>query len=493
MTLRVLLEEALGVSRNITGTVTGVAQDSRKVKRGFIFVARPGLKIDGHAFVETAVKQGAIAIVGERSEREMAGLPYIQVSNAKAAVAQLAAAFYHYPAESFINFGVTGTDGKTTTSFILHHLLNQHFKTALMSTAAIRIGKNNLELEGHFTTPEAPEVQALLARFRESNCSHAVLETSSHGFAQHRLDEISYHVGVWTNLTPEHLDFHESFEAYREAKLELMRRSKIAILNRDDPNFNHFAQAASSVISYGLSDRADWQAKYVRAVADRQLFSLYLNRRGQNERYEVMLPMVGHYNIHNALAAMAAAYQAGIKMPDIIKGLQSFPGVAGRMQVVQAEPFKVIVDFAHTPPALEKALDTLRPITPGRLIVMIGAAGERDPIKRPSLGKISQTHADIAIFTEEDSRSENIVTILIDIANGAIHAGGNATQTYWTIPDRRKAMRLAIGLAQPGDTVLLAGKGHERSLERGYETIPWDEVAEAQAILENRAAKEGKA
>ncbi len=484
MTLRVLLEEALGVIRNLQGTVTGIAQDSRKVKRGFVFVARSGIKMDGHGFVETAAKQGAIAIVGERNEREMAGLPYIQVNNAKAAVAQLAAAFYMHPASRFINFGVTGTDGKTTTSFILHYLLNQHFKTALMSTAAIRVGSQNLELEGHFTTPEAPEVQALLAKFRDNACSHAVLETSSHGFAQHRLDEISYHVGIWTNLTPEHLDFHESFEAYRDAKLELMRRSKIAILNRDDPNFNYFASAANSVISYGLSDRADWQAKYIRAVGDRQLFSLYINRHSPQERFEVMLPMVGNYNIHNALAAMAAAHQAGISIPELIRGIQSFPGVAGRMQVVQSEPFKVIVDFAHTPPALEKALDTLRPITPGKLIVLIGAAGERDPIKRPMLGKISQTHADIAIFTEEDSRSENLVTILIDLANGAIHAGGNATQTYWTIPDRRKAIQLAIKLAKPGDTVLLAGKGHERTLERGYETLVWDEVAEAQAVLD---------
>lgn len=485
MTLKLLLEEALGVSRNLKGVVSGIAQDSRKVKRGYVFVARPGLKSDGHSFAEAALSKGAIAIVGERNEQEFLGLPYIQVADAKMATAKLAAAFFRYPAGSLSNFGVTGTDGKTTTSFILHHLLHQHYKTALMSTAAIRIASQELELEGHFTTPEAPEVQELLATFRDNSCSHAVLETSSHGFAQHRLDEIGFAVAIWTNLSPEHLDFHESFEAYREAKLELMRRSKISILNKDDPNFGYFAQASETVISYGLSERCDWQAKYVRAVGDRQLFSLYVRKSGQTERYEVMLPMVGSYNIYNALAALAAAHQAGIAIPELIRGLQTFPGVAGRMQIVQSEPFKVIVDFAHTPPALEKALETLRPITSGKLIVVIGAAGERDPVKRPMLGKISQTHADLAIFTEEDSRSESIITILMDMANGAIHAGGQASQSYWTIPDRRKAIRLALHLAKSGDTVLLAGKGHERSLERGHETIPWDEVAEARAILES--------
>lgn len=490
MNLAFLLEHALGIQRNLNANVTGIAQDTRLIQKGFVFVARSGLKVDGHGFAEEAVKKGAIAIVGEKAETRLFGVPYIQVENAKRAIAKLAATFHRHPNQAFTTFGITGTDGKTTTSFMLHHLLAQHYKTALLSTAATKIASKKLELEGHFTTPEAPEIQALLAQFRDASCSHLVLEASSHGFAQHRLDEISFDVGIFTNLTPEHLDFHETFEAYREAKLELCRRSNMTILNRDDANYHFFADASRASLSYGFSDKADWQAKYPKAIASRQLFSLYVKQFGQEERFEVMLPMVGDYNIHNALAAMAAAHQAGLSIPEIIRHLASFEGVPGRMQSVQNEPFKVIVDFAHTPASLEKVLTTLRPITTGKLIVVIGAAGERDPVKRPQLGQLSQTHADIGIFTEEDSRSESIITILIDMANGAIHAGGNATKTYWTIPDRYKAIKLALHLAQAGDTVLLAGKGHENTLERSHETLPWNEVEVAKNLLEELKEKQ---
>lgn len=517
MTLSQLIYSALGQKLSSRRRVKGIAQDNRKVEPGFIFVARQGGVTDGHSFAEDAIRRGAIAIVGEKQGMTGLSVPYISVSNAKHAVAKLAATFYNHPSQTLFTLGVTGTDGKTTTSFLLHHLLGQNYTTGLLSTAGIRIGEQKLDLEGHFTTPEAPEVQRLLATFLKHTCTHAVIESSSHGFAQHRLDGVNYDLGIWTNLTPEHLDFHKTLEAYREAKSELMRRARISILNRDDPSFEYFYQAAikskkgeierekstrtsyllpptshlPKVISYGKHPESNWRLLAIQNRSNEQIMRVQL--QGLNEQtlknpvtVAPRLPMVGEYNAYNALAALAAAYEAGVMLDDLFKRLETFPGVPGRMQVVQREPFAVIVDFAHTPPALEKVLSVMRPVTEGRLIVVVGAAGERDPGKRQPLGAIAVTHADLAIFTEEDSRSEDINQILAEISLGAIKAGAHATKNYWCIADRSEAIKFAITQAKPGDTVLLAGKGHEYTLERADQTLAWDEVAEAQRALERR-------
>ncbi len=481
MKLTELVQKALAYNGHLPEVqVSGVAQDHRRLSAGYIFVARSGQKVDGHVFVAEALAKGAIAIVGERSYQDLAGLPYIQVADARQATAKLAAELYHHPANSLYNIGITGTDGKTTTSFLLHHLLSQHHKTGLLSTAAIRIGESELALEGHFTTPEAPEVQHLLAQMRDAGCTYAVIESSSHGFAQHRLDGIAFEVGIWTNISPEHLDFHLSFEAYLDAKLTLMRRTKLGILNRDDASFASFAAAVPTHLSYGYHPESHYRILEISEDATGQRSLL---RLPEGDTVCLNLPMAGIYNTYNAVAALIAASHAGVAMNESLQHLNQFGGVPGRMQLVQSSPFRVVVDFAHTPEALEKALQALRPGTSGNLIVVIGAAGERDPAKRPLLGKVAREHADITIFTEEDSRSENIYLILVEMAKGAIAAGGKATQNYWTIPDRREAIQLAIKMAQSGDTVLLAGKGHEQTLERDGEILPWDEVAEARRAL----------
>ncbi len=500
MTLSKLIKEALGQDLNSKKQVKGIAQDNRKVDKGFIFVAREGGSVDGHNFIDDAIKRGAIAIIGQRQDFSTA-VPYIFVPNPKQAVAKLAAAFYDYPSQKLFTLGVTGTDGKTTTSFLLHHLLSKQHKTGLLSTAGIKVAEQKLDLEGHFTTPEAPEVQKLLALFREEHCTHAVIESSSHGFAQHRLDEVDYDIGLWTNLSPEHLDFHKTLSAYREAKCELMRRARVSVLNRDDANFEYFYEAAllsppsfllppKKVITYGKHPECNWQLLDIENKPGEQIFRVKLRLDEQSLKNDVIvalrLPMIGEYNVYNALAALAAAYEAGAMLDDLFKQLETFPGVPGRMQVVQREPFAVIVDFAHTPPALENLLSVMRPVTDGRLIVVVGAAGERDPGKRQPLGSIAVKQADLAIFTEEDSRSEDIVQILAQMSLGAIKAGGEATKHYWCIPDRSQAIKFAITQAKPGDTVLLVGKGHEYTLERSTEVIPWDEVAEAHRALERR-------
>ncbi len=529
MLLSDLIQEALGQTITSDKIVTGIAQDTRKVEVGFVFIARTGGSFDGHKFAQTAADAGAIAIVGEKKRSEISlrqDIPYIQVADSKRAVPKLAATFYAHPSQSLITFGVTGTDGKTTTSFLLHHLLSAKYKVGLLSTAGIKVGEKTLDLEGHFTTPEAPEVQKFLALFRDEGCTHAVIESSSHGFAQHRLDEVKYDYGIWTNLSPEHLDFHKTFEAYREAKLELMRRARVSVLNRDDASFSYFLNEAEkaegkqgskgergkqlspplplapapSPITYGRHEGSDWQLVSIAAKPGEQLFTVHIRgallmreddkslKPESSGRVTIAprLPMVAAYNVHNALGALIAAHEAGVMVNDLLNKLGDFSGVPGRMEVVQREPFALLVDFAHTPPALENMLSVLRPVTEGKLIVVVGAAGERDPGKREPLGAIAVKNADLAIFTEEDSRSEDVNVILGEMAKGAILAGGEATKTYWCISDRREAIRFAVSQAKKGDTIVLAGKGHERTLERSLETLPWDEVAEARRALEKR-------
>ena len=464
-------------------TLTGVAQDSRLVKKGYAFVARRGDVFDGHRFIPQAIANGAVVIVGEASPEEQAAmeinLPYVQVPSDKVALGWLAATVNGSPSNSLYTIGVTGTDGKTTTSYLLHHLLSDNYKTGLMSTASVRVGEEELDLVGHFTTPESPQVQGFLKNFVDADCSHAVIESSSHGFARNRLDGIEYDMGVWTNLTPEHLDDHGSFENYREAKLTLMRRSALAIINVDDENAVHFQAASPRTISYGIDNKANWQAKNIRAESAALRFDLTVTVAPTHFVREVYLPMIGSYNIYNALAAMAAAFQAGIDIDTILERLANFAGVPGRMQTVQAEPYAVVVDFAHTAAALTKVLKEVRQQVRGRIITVIGAAGERDPGKRFPIGSAAMKYGDLAVFTEEDSRTEVTSEILAEVAKGAKDAGGIENQDYWVVENRCAAIQKALSLAGEGDFVLLAGKGHERTLERQNETIPWDEVATA--------------
>ena len=485
MKLAELVAEALGVRPALPDVdVSRVAQSTLELDgTSAVFVARRGLSSDGHRFVPQAVERGAVTVVGTASLDEQKGfpwygtVPYIRVPDDKIALAKLAATLYGQPSQKLFTLGVTGTDGKTTTSYLLHHLLSPG--AGLISTAGAKVGADTLHLPGHFTTPEAPAVQELLARFVTAGLPYAVVESSSHGLALHRLSEVDYDVGVWTNLTPEHLDFHGTFEAYRDAKVQLMDRARVSVLNRDDPEYGFFAARAARHVSYGLSEEATFRAVGVRETPG--ALSWRLEHGG--ETLPAALPMVGRYNVLNALAALAAAFEAGVALPVLLERLTTFPGVPGRMQVVQREPFAVVVDFAHTPAALTKALGAVRPQVSGRLIVVVGAAGERDPGKRGPLGASAVRGADMAVFTEEDSRSEDTDTILAAMAAGAVAAGGRIGETFLTEPDRRDAVRRAVVLAEPGDLVLLAGKGHERTLERRFETLPWDEVAEARAAL----------
>lgn len=491
MNLNELIQQALEIQTNLPNIeITGVAQDSRKIKKGYIFVARLGESVDGHNFIPLAVEKGAAAIVGTYGANKFnLSIPYFQVQNDKVALAKLAACFYEQPSTKMLTVGITGTDGKTTTSYLLHYLLAEKYKVGLISTAGIKLGDESLDLVGHFTTPEAPEIQNFLAQFYGASCTHAVIESSSHGFAMQRLTGVNYDFGIWTNLTPEHLDYHKSFVAYRDAKLTLMRRAGLSVLNADDDSFEVFAGAANEFISYGIEEnekslRVNWQASEVQIKQGVLHFKLKVNLNKDNnfESY-VTLPMIGIYNVYNALAALATAQQIGLDIHYLLKRLASFTGVPGRMQVVQIEPFMAIVDFAHTAAALEKALKAIRPFTSQRIILVIGAAGERDKGKRYPIGKVAMEQANIAVFTEEDARSEDVNEILRQIAKGAKSVGAKEGKQFFLEPDRRKAIHQAIQLARAEDIVILCGKGHETTLERQGEILPWQEVNEVKNAL----------
>ncbi|PZA06540.1 UDP-N-acetylmuramoyl-L-alanyl-D-glutamate--2,6-diaminopimelate ligase [Meiothermus sp. PNK-Is4] len=459
-----------------TTPVSGVTHDSRLVEPGFVFVAIEGLPsanrppLNGHDFIPEAIARGAVGIVGTQDLK--LPVPYLKVADARQALADLSAAFWEYPAKKLQLVGVTGTKGKTTVTVLTHHLLQFASPPAgRISTVGVRIGEEELFLRGHFTTPEAPQVQEMLARFVAAGCKRAVLEVSSHALVLERVRGLGYEVGVWTNLSPDHLDFHGSMERYFAAKQTLLRRSRFGVLNREDPYYPQLPGLAHW--SYGTG--GDWQAEDLLETAA----GLHFRVRSPLGVFKVSLPMIGKFNALNALAAMAAAARLEVKIPELQAGLEFFPGVPGRMQIVQATPFRVIVDFAHTASSVRAALETLRPTTRGRLVIVVGAAGERGAERRTGIGQAAGELADFAVFTEEDHRSENLEAILQTMAEAAKAVGGR----YALIPDRREAIRWAIAHAEPGDTLLLAGKGHERTLERGHEVLPWNEVEEARKAL----------
>ncbi len=457
--------------------ITGVTHDSRLVKPGFVFVAIQGVPLptrpplDGHAFIQKATDLGAVAVVGTRALE--LPVPYIRVQNDRQALGDLAAAFWGHPARALKIVGVTGSKGKSTTATLIHHLLEHvGIKAARMSTVGIRYAGRDEVLPGHFTTPEAPQVQELLRKFVDAGCDTAVLEVSSHALALERVRGIEYNVGVWTNLEAEHLDFHGTMDAYFREKRKLLERSSFGILNIED---SHYPQLEMPHWSYG--DGGDWHAHDVRETARGLEFGVV----SPIGAFAAFVPMIGGFNATNALAAMATAARLGLGLSEIRAGLSSFPGVPGRMQIVQAAPFRVINDFAHTENSVRAALETLRSTTPGRVILVVGAAGERGTERRTGIAKAAAQHADLTVFTEEDHRTESLSDILETMQTAFVESGGTA---YRLEPDRREAIRWAVRNAKPGDTVLLAGKGHERTMERGTDAIPWNETAEAKAALE---------
>jgi UDP-N-acetylmuramoyl-L-alanyl-D-glutamate--2,6-diaminopimelate ligase len=481
------------------GTVTGVAYASAEVTPGQLFVAVRGRRADGHHYIADAVARGAVAVIGE--DPPPADLPttvtYLAVADSRRALGLAAAAFYGHPTHRMEVIGVTGTDGKTTTTTLIEAMLAHSGRaTGRMSTVDFKIGAQRWQNDTRFTTLEAPQVQALLAQMADQGVECAVVETTSSGLALHRVTGVEYDVAVVTNITTEHLEVHGTLEAYRRAKAMLCEAvdpaaskplatpaPRVCVLNADDPSYEYLAPfCRAPIISYGI-ERAD---AMVRASE--------LDLRADGSRYHVRLPdgaamvvetpQVARFNVLNALAAIAVGHAHGLAPDLMAEALRQAPSVPGRMERVDAgQPFTVVVDYAHTADSLEKVLGVLRQLTTGRLIAVFGSAGDRDVVKRPLMGAVAARAADFAVITDEDPREEDAAKVLREIAAGAEAAGARAGEQFTEVVDRRQGIAAAFSRAQPGDTVLLAGKGHEQSIIIGREKRPWDDRRVAREVL----------
>ncbi|CCF82834.1 UDP-N-acetylmuramoyl-L-alanyl-D-glutamate--2,6-diaminopimelate ligase [Nitrolancea hollandica] len=478
-----------------TVLISNLCYDSRLAGPGSLFVALRGSYTDGHRYLRDARARGAHAALVESWEPEVAGFPaVVQVPSTRVALAPLAARFFGYPGESLNIIGVTGTDGKTTTAYLIDVMLRASgFRTGMLGTVAIRVGERVIEHDNRQTTPESLEVQRLLADMREAAVDWAVLEATSHGLALPRLDCCPFDIGVVTNITQEHLEFHGTVEEYRWAKARLLERVSAgsgrpgprgAVLNADDEGARSIAPAAGPAPIVWFSSRgarAEIRATGIETGSDGTRFRLETPTGSAGVR----LALIGQFNVDNALAAAGVGHLIGLSAGEIAEGIGSLESVPGRLRrVALGQPFEVIVDYAHTPESLEKTLRLVRGLVRGRVIAVFGSAGERDRVKRPLQGAVGARLADISIFTSEDPRCEDPEAIIAEISAGAEAAGAVEGRDYFRIEDRRAAIRAAIERAGPGDAVVLAGKGHEQCIIYGVERRPWDEAGEAMAALQ---------
>ena len=479
-------------------SISAICSDSRRVAPGALFVAVPGFRVDGHDYISEAVAGGAAAVVVQADRRakwqaavEGGGLPAIVVPDSRRALAALAAAFHGHPGRRLRVIGVTGTDGKTTTIHLISALLEARgYRTGLLSTVHCKVGDRLLPNEYRFTTPEAPQVQALLADMTSAGVDYAILESSSHGLALHRLDGCEYDVAVVTNVTADHLDFHGSREEYLAAKGRLFAMldeaadkgvDKVAVLNADEPAVAHFAGLTRArIVTYGVQKAADIQAADIAPTEWGSRFRL----RAEGSELEVAVGLPGLFNVSNSLAAAAVALSQGMSLAAVRDALASFPGVPGRLERIdEGQPFTVVVDFAHAPEALRRVLAFLRERSQGRLIIVFGCIGERERPRRAGMGLAAGEQADFAVLTNDNPFQEDPQAILAEIAQGLEKAGRHEGHHFIRIPERREAIAHALAMAVEGDVVLLAGKGHEQSITIGDAVIPWDECRVARELL----------
>lgn len=484
-----ILAESIPV-REVFGSldreVDGIFYDSRRVQKNGLYVAVRGAHFDGHKFTEQAIERGASAIVVERPESHSRATSLV-VADSRVALADLAFTFYQKPALRLKMAGVTGTNGKTTTTFLIKHICeNAGLRSGLIGTVRYEIGERILPATR--TTPESLDLQELLAQMTGAGCKAAVMEVSSHALAQERTRGLEWDVAVFTNLTQDHLDFHETMANYFEAKARLFtgltsqpnKKEAKAVINIDDPHGEKLIARLGRdipVITYGMSARADFRASNYRAEFSGTSFQL--DARGKI--YLVRVPLIGRFNVSNAMAALAAANSLGVSLREAVLSLAKSPQVPGRLESVPAKrQFQVFVDYAHTPDALLNVLKTLRELNPRRLIVVFGAGGDRDQQKRPLMGRAADQNADYSIITSDNPRKEDPLAIIDDVKKGV------RSTNFETVPDRAEAIARAIALAQPRDIILIAGKGHETYQEFADHTIPFDDRQTALRALENR-------
>jgi UDP-N-acetylmuramoyl-L-alanyl-D-glutamate--2,6-diaminopimelate ligase len=461
--------------------LTGVSQDSRAVRKGDLFLAWKGVDFDAHDFLPQAAASGAAAAVVEAFNDQI-DIPQLRVTQGRLAGALAADVATGSPWQHLFLAAVTGTNGKTTTAVLSRSLLGAHRPAGALGTLGLMepTGRVRPGTEG-LTTPGPVQISTWIRSMMEDGASALVLEASSHSLAQQRLDGLRFDAAVFTNLGRDHLDYHPDLASYRDAKLrllELLKPEGWAVVNADEPAWSHGRFPRGRTLRVGVDQLADLQARDLSLHSDGARFKL----AGDEEVVEVNLPLLGRFNVENALTAAGLARVAGLSMEEIAAGLSSAPQIPGRLQVVVSQPFKALIDFAHTPDALERVLSTLRPLVDGRLLVLFGAGGDRDRGKRAPMGSVVAEWADLAFVTSDNPRTEDPDRIIDDVVEGMTGA------EFRRITDRREAIRQAVGEAHPGDLLLLAGKGHESYQIIGREKHDFDEV---RMVLDSLRGLEG--
>jgi UDP-N-acetylmuramoyl-L-alanyl-D-glutamate--2,6-diaminopimelate ligase len=473
--------------------LNNIVSDSRLIQDGNLFVATRGENLDAHKFIPQAVQRGCAAVIGMESKVKL-DIPYIQVGNSRQALAYLSAAFYSFPARKLVMIGVTGTDGKTTTCSLIYEILKSAgIKTGMITTLNAVIGDQFLDTGYHVTTPDSTEIQKYLSLMVEKGITHVILETTSHGWAQYRVDACEFDIGVITNITHEHLDEHGTYENYVAAKGRLLEslfdtktkktgNPRLAVLNADDKSIEFLKPfVKTSYCTYGFESPADIYVEKDSLQDEKVDFIVH----GPEWKTHVSSNLVGFYNISNCLAALAATVVGiGVDPQKASVGIRNLKYIPGRLEIIDlGQDFTAIVDFAHTPNALERVLRTVRSLTTERVIVIVGSAGLRDKAKRRMMAEVAVTNADFSIFTAEDPRTESLTDILLDMAAGAKAINSKEGINFNIIPDRRDAIRLGVSMANQGDLVIACGKGHEQSMCFGTIEYPWDDRTALKAAI----------
>jgi len=473
--------------------VSSLCWDSRDVKKGSLFFALPGIHTDGHNYIEKAVKSGAAAVVYQKGEQSENGKTcFIRVEDSRLAMSALSAAFFSYPASELNIIGVTGTDGKSTTVWLIHQLLSLLvIKAGFLSTVQFHDGQTLTKNSLRQSTPEAPLIHEKLRIMKNNGCSLAVIESTSHGLSRKtgRLADIAYDVAVMTNITHEHMEFHGTPEQYRHDKANLYRQLRNnqswAIINNTDDNASYIREAAGShnILTYSVNreTKSDWTAFDIKS--EKRGCSFKMDCPGTDSEIEWFLPLPGTFNIENTMAAVQAVHKStGISIKKVMKQIENLQSLKGRMvSVREGQPFEAIVDYAHTPASFERVFPQFRDRTKGRLIAVFGSAGERDLEKRPIQGEIADTFSDIIILTDEDPRQENSLSIMEDIVMGINRKIRN--ETLFLINDRTEAIKKALQIAEKDDLVVCLGKGHEGSIIYADGSREWDEEETLKNLL----------
>ena len=464
--------------------VEAVHYDSRKVTPGSLFVAVTGFASDGNRFIPMALNKGAAAVVTARRPDEE--IPFVLVESDRLALALLGCNFHGHPAQSMTMIGVTGTNGKTSTTLLLKQVLEQVLgaKVGLIGTMANMVGDEEIPTER--TTPESFDLQALFGRMRDAGCSHVVMEVSSHAVTRARIGGTHFDIAAFTNLTEDHLDFHKTMDAYCDAKAELFRRCDKAVINIDDSYSSRILAAAGCpVLATSVAEETGLHAKDLELLSEGISFTAVCG----GETARVHLPIPGKFTVYNALTVLGIARQLGISLADCTEALKTARGVKGRVEVVPTpgQPYSVLIDYAHTPDGLENVLSSVKDFCKGRVIGVFGCGGDRDPMKRPIMGQIGVRLSDLAVITSDNPRTENPMAIIEDILEGVKQESGE----YIVIEDRRAAIRYAMDIAEKDDIIVLAGKGHETYQEINGKKYHLDEREEVAAHLQELRNENG--